>query len=123
MAIKAKSPKPAETSNVNPDQREAIFDIFRRWGFLQTSLDPLGQFLPGEPFPTPAPDGDISAEARGFYCGTIAAEFMHIASAERRQWIQERMESAPPPIEQAHVLTQLIRADVFEQVIQSRYLG
>jgi 2-oxoglutarate dehydrogenase E1 component len=123
MAIKAKSPKPAETSNVNPDQREAIFDIFRRWGFLQTTLDPLGQFLPGEPFPTPAPDGEISAEARGYYCGTIAAEFMHIASPERRAWIQARMETKPEKPDRGHVLTQLIKADVFEQVIQSRYLG
>ena len=123
MAIKAKSPKPAKTSNVNPDQREAIFDIFRRWGFLQTTLDPLGQFLPSEPFPTPAPDGEITAEARGYYCGTIAAEFMHIANAERRQLIQQRIETTPEKPNQPHVLSQLIKADVFEQVIQSRYLG
>ena len=32
-------------------EREQIFDIFRRWGYLQASLDPLGQFLPPEPFP------------------------------------------------------------------------
>ncbi len=32
--------------------------------------------------------------------------------------------SAPhPPPDQAHILTQLIRADLFEQVIQQRYLG
>jgi 2-oxoglutarate dehydrogenase E1 component len=121
--LKPEAPKTTPVSNVNPDQREAIFDIFRRWGYLQTNLDPLGQFLPGEPFPTPAPDGDISAEARGFYCGTIAAEFMHIASPERRAWIQQRLETAPPATDQAHILTQLIRADIFEQVIQSRYLG
>jgi 2-oxoglutarate dehydrogenase E1 component len=126
MAIKTKSPKttepePAPAPSLN--QREVVFDIFRRWGYLQTTLDPLGQFLPGEPFPTPAPDGDSSTEARGFYCGTIAAEFMHIASPERRQWIQERMEQSPAKPDQEHVLDQLIRADVFEQVIQSRYLG
>jgi 2-oxoglutarate dehydrogenase E1 component len=126
MAIKTKTsktmePEPAPVPSLN--QREVVFDIFRRWGYLQTTLDPLGQFLPGEPFPTPAPDGEYSTEARGYYCGTIAAEFMHIASPERRQWIQERMEQAPTKPDQAHVLDQLIRADVFEQVIQSRYLG
>jgi 2-oxoglutarate dehydrogenase E1 component len=103
--------------------RETVFDIFRRWGYLQASLDPLGQYLPPEPFPTPAPEGEAAAEARKFYCGTIAAEFMHIPSPEQRQWLQERIEQTPPAADQKSILTQLIRADIFEQVIQSRYLG
>jgi 2-oxoglutarate dehydrogenase E1 component len=48
---------------------------------------------------------------------------MHIPSPEQRQWLQERMEQKPPTPDQALILTQLIRADIFEQVIQSRYLG
>ena len=123
MPTKTKTSKPVFMPTDASSQREVIFDIFRRWGYLQTNLDPLGQFLPGEPFPTPAPDGEISTEARGFYCGTIAAEYMHLANAERRQWIEERMEQVPVRSGQAHILTQLIRADLFEQVIQSRYLG
>src|ERR1700691_4387211 len=111
----------------DPDQRETTFDIFRRWGYLQASLDPLGQYLPPEPFPTPAPEGEIAAEARGYYCGTIAAEVMHIANVEQRQWLQAQIEQTPPAPgksqDQALILTQLIRADIFEQVIQSRYLG
>src|ERR1700678_4087921 len=87
-------------------ERETTFDIFRRWGYLQASLDPLGQYLPPEPFPTPAPEGEIAAEAPRYYCGTIAAEFMHIASPERRQWLQERMEKTPPAQDQAHILKQ-----------------
>jgi 2-oxoglutarate dehydrogenase E1 component len=110
-------------ATMEPDQREAVFDIFRRWGYLQATLDPLGQYLPPEPFPTPAPEGEAAAEARGYYCGTIAAEFMHIANVEQRQWLQERMERPAPPADQARILTNLIRADLFEQVIQSRYLG
>jgi 2-oxoglutarate dehydrogenase E1 component len=128
MATKAGTlPPPATTADKidRPDnqEREAIFDIFRRWGYLQTSLDPLGQFLPPEPFPTPAPEGEIAAEARGYYCGTIAAELMHIANVEQRQWLQDRIEQTPPAPDQALILTQLIHADIFEQVIQSRYLG
>ena len=96
---------------------------FAAGDILQASLDPLGQYLPPEPFPTPAPEGEFAAEARGYYCGTIAAEFMHIPSPEQRQWIQEKMERKAPTADQAHILTQLIRADIFEQVIQSRYLG
>ena len=36
---------------------------------------------------------------------------MHIASNERRQWLQAQMEQSPAPRNQAHILTQLIRAD------------
>src|ERR1700712_1388866 len=122
MATKAEALTQTTTAQDQPE-RETIFDIFRRWGYLQASLDPLGQYLPPEPFPTPAPEGEAAAEARRYYCGTIAAEFMHIASPEQRQWLQERMEQKPPTPDQAVILTQLIHADIFEQVIQSRYLG
>jgi 2-oxoglutarate dehydrogenase E1 component len=122
MATKAGTLTPSVAS-VEQQERETIFDIFRRWGYLQASLDPLGQYLPPEPFPTPAPEGDIAKEARSYYCGTIAAEFMHIASPEQRQWLQERMEQSAPKPDQKQILTQLIHADLFEQVIQSRYLG
>src|SRR3984957_12404515 len=121
MATKAEAL--TATSAVEQHERETIFDIFRRWGYLQASLDPLGQYLPPEPFPTPAPEGEIAAEARGYYCGTIAAEFMHIANVEQRQWLQQHIEQTPPAPDQALILTQLINADIFEQVIQSRYLG
>ncbi len=123
------SSRPSASTNTatisTPQQldRDQVFDIFRRWGYLQASLDPLGQYLPPEPFPTPAPEGDFAREARGFYCSTIAAEFMHIPSPEQRQWIEQRLEQPAPRLDQARVLSQLIRADVFEQVIQARYLG
>jgi len=114
----------APTPAAEQQERETTFDIFRRWGYLQASLDPLGQYLPPEPFPVPAvPEGEYAAEARRFYCGTLAAEFMHIPNPEQRQWIQEQLEQTAPKPDQQHVLTQLIRADLFEQVIQQRYLG
>ncbi|SNT40183.1 2-oxoglutarate dehydrogenase E1 component [Granulicella rosea] len=122
MATKEKKAA-ATTQDGRPSQRETTFDVFRRWGFLQTQLDPLGQYLPGEPFPVPVEEGQDAVDARGFYCGTIGVEFMHIASIEKRQWIQERMERPAPVPDQKHILTRLIQADLFEQVIQSRYLG
>jgi 2-oxoglutarate dehydrogenase E1 component len=111
------------TAVTDPDQREAVFDIFRRWGYLQATLDPLGQYLPPEPFPTPAPEGEHASAARTFYCGTIGLEFMHIPNAEQRLWLQQQMEQPAPKADQARILSNLIRADIFEQVIQSRYLG
>ena len=48
---------------------------------------------------------------------------MHITDPERRRWIQERMEGPQPAVDQESVLDQLIRADLFEQVLQQRYLG
>lgn len=110
-------------ATAGPDQRETVFDIFRRWGYLQATLDPLGQYLAPEPFPTPAPEGEFAAEARAFYCGSTGVEFMHIANAAPRQWLQEQMEQTPEQPSQTHILSNLIRADIFEQVIQSRYLG
>jgi len=114
-------------SDTKATSRDNTFDIFRRWGYLQATLDPLGQFLPPEPFPTPAPDGPDSEAARKIYCASIGAEFMHIPSPERRTWIEQRLESdapsSPATLSRARILTGLIRADLFEQVIQQRYLG
>src|ERR1035437_8932037 len=102
-------------------EREAVFDTFRRWGYLQATLDPLGQDLAPEPFPSPVPEGPLAAAARAIYCGSIAIEFMHILNTERRQWLQAQMEQPPQPPDQPRILSELIRADIFEQVIQSRY--
>jgi 2-oxoglutarate dehydrogenase E1 component len=105
----------------NPE-RERVFDPFRHWGYLEADLDPLG-FLPGVPHPELQIDGELAREARRIYCGTAGAEFMHITNPERRRWIQQRLEAPQPAVDQAHVLDQLIRADLFEQVLQQRYLG
>jgi 2-oxoglutarate dehydrogenase E1 component len=103
-------------------ERERIFDTFRRWGYTQADLDPLGQLRP-EPHSELDIKSQYAEEARRFYCGTIGADFMHIAQVERRRWIQDRMEGAAPEVDQAFVLERLIRADLFEQVLQQRYLG
>ena len=48
---------------------------------------------------------------------------MHIPFADRRAWLQQRLEAEPPAVDQQRILRLLARADIFEQVIQSRYLG
>src|ERR1700750_1736847 len=112
MATKApverKKTNAASTNGTGSVTRDVVFDVFRRWGYMQAQLDPLQQYLPAEPFPADIPEDELSTafaeEARGYYCGTIAAEFMHIPSPEKRAWIQERMERAAPKYDQKFIL-------------------
>jgi 2-oxoglutarate dehydrogenase E1 component len=105
-------------------EREQVFDAFRRWGYLQADLDPLG-FQKPIAHPDLEVDGEAAEAARRCYCGTIGADFMHLPDPARLRWIQERMEAdaTPPAPDHARILERLIRAELFEQVLQSRYLG
>jgi 2-oxoglutarate dehydrogenase E1 component len=109
--------------NVDSEKQERVFDAFRRWGYLQANLDPLGHFAPLAHAELDIP-GDVADTARRVYSGSIGVEFMHIPDLEKRQWIQERMESErEESIDRGRILDQLVRADVFEQTIHSRYIG
>jgi len=115
--------KPA-TSN---PERDRVFAAYRQFGYLEGDLDPLG-FLRPRPTPELEHEGEYAREARNIYSSTIGVEINHIYSPERRRWIYERMESPDQgyditPEEQKRILDLLIRADVFEQVMQQRYLG
>jgi 2-oxoglutarate dehydrogenase E1 component len=103
-------------------ERERIFDAFRLWGYLEADLDPLG-FLQPVRRPDLPEDGEFVQDARAIYCGTLGAEFMHIADPERRRWIEERLEGPQEPVDQQRALDLLIRAEFFELVLQQRYLG
>jgi 2-oxoglutarate dehydrogenase E1 component len=103
-------------------EREAL-DAVRRWGYLQARLDPLGRL---EPRPHPELDaarGEAAEAARRIYCGAIGAEFMHLSDPERRTWVAAAMEAEPPAFDRRQVLERLLRAEIFEQVLQTRYLG
>ena len=108
--------------NVASEKQERILDAFRRWGHLQANIDPLGHFKPLAHPDLEFPDGEADF-ARKIYCGTVGVEFMHIADPEKRRWIQEKFESAPEPVDQQRILEGLVRADMFEQMLQSRYIG
>src|SRR6266403_2238616 len=126
----AKSPKAAKKTAAGSiaeiatnEERERVFDAFRRWGYLEATLDPLGMFEPLKHPDLDALTGDAAEEARGIYCGTIGADFMHLPEPERRRWIAEPLETPPSQVDQRKILERLIRADLFEQVLQARYLG
>ena len=113
----------AGASKAASQERGRVFDAFRRWGYNEANLDPLGFFGPFSQPDLEGLTGETAQEARRIYCGTIGAEFMHLPQPERRRWIAERIEGSAPQVDQQKVLERLIRADLFEQVLQSRYLG
>jgi 2-oxoglutarate dehydrogenase E1 component len=115
-----------ETNGSN-SERERVFNAYRQWGYLEGDLDPLG-YLPPRPTPELQIESEYTREARAIYSSTIGVEINHIYSPERRRWIYERMESPARDSEvtekdQQRILDLLIRADIFEQVMQQRYLG
>ena len=106
-----------------PDTSRDIMDNFRRWGYLQANLDPLGQYLQPQVVPELAVEGPIVDRARRLYCGSTGIEFMHIADQAKRQWIAKRFERDEPTPDRQRILDLLIRADIFEKVVQARYPG
>jgi 2-oxoglutarate dehydrogenase E1 component len=115
------------SSNAANAERELVFNAYRQWGYLAGDLDPLGFLRPRET-PELRIDSPYTAEARSIYSSTIGIEINHIYAPERRRWIYERMESPSQGFEvtendQKRILDLLIRADIFEQVMQQRYLG
>src|SRR5271166_2420056 len=122
MSIQTKTATSTGILDAPNAERERVFDAFRRWGYLAADLDPLGFFRPERP-PELEMDGEFAHEARRVYCGTVGVEFIHIPDLERRRWIQERMEGPQSDVDQGAALEQLIRAELFEQVLQQRYLG
>jgi 2-oxoglutarate dehydrogenase E1 component len=109
-------------------ERERVFALFRQFGYLEAELNPLG-LLPPQPHPDLQIDNEWAREARRIYCGSVGVEFMHIVDPERRRWIQQQIEAridaapAAVDIDQHRALDLLVRADLFEQTLQQRYLG
>jgi 2-oxoglutarate dehydrogenase E1 component len=120
----AKKPVAGGTAKTSDnEERERIFAAFRRWGYLEATLDPLGML---EPLKHPALEalaGEVADQARRIYCGTIGADFTHLPEMDRQRWIAERIEAPLKEVHQQKIFERLIRADLFEQVLQARYLG
>jgi 2-oxoglutarate dehydrogenase E1 component len=126
MATSTRKPgASAPAAIIQNHERERVFNLFRQFGYLEAELNPLG-LLPPQPHPDlrfEDSDNEFAREARRIYCGSVGVEFMHIADPERRRWIQERIESDPAPVDQNRAFDLLLRADIFEQTLQQRYLG
>src|SRR5271165_2253289 len=123
MATSTRNTGGSTTPAIIPDyERERVFGLFRQFGYLGAELNPLG-LLPPQPHPDLEIDNEWAREARRIYCGSVGVEFMHIADPERRRWIQERIEAESAAVDQERAMDLLLRADLFEQTLQQRYLG
>src|SRR4029077_16874265 len=111
----AKTPKTAKkpaagglAKVANNEERERIFDAFRRWGYLEATLDPLGLLEPLKHPALEALTGEVAAEARRIYCGTIGADFTHLRELDRQRWIAARIEAPAHEVNQQKILERLI---------------
>src|SRR5262245_4811806 len=100
-----------------------VLDAFRRWGYLEAQLDPLGRLTPQRHPDLAVADGSEAEQARRIYAGSIGVEFMHIADPKVREWVAQQMEAPAPTPDRRRILERLLRAEAFEQMLQSRYLG
>jgi 2-oxoglutarate dehydrogenase E1 component len=108
-------------------RRDPLAEAFRRWGYLQADLDPMGRLAPLEhPELADACAGAAAPEIarwRALYCGTIGAEFMHITDEQRCRWVAARLEEPPPAVDHHAVLARLAEAELFERFLHARYVG
>lgn len=106
---------------------EPLGDAFRRWGYLQADVDPLGR-LPRYEHPDIA-DAAASAPAeevevwRKIYSGTIGVEFMHITDRDRCRWVAEWLETDQTAADERRIMESLARSELFERFLHNRYVG
>lgn len=112
-----------QTNELQLLERERVFDVFRHWGYLEANLNPFGGPVGGG-FPELRMKGETAEQARRIYCGSVGFEFMHILNRERREWLRQRIENpAPLAVDRRWLAERLLQADLFEQILQTRYLG
>ena len=71
---------------------------------------------------------ELAAALEETYCGTLSAEFMHLADADQRRWWQSRLEStrAKPALatgKKLRILERLTAAEGLERYLHTRYVG
>jgi 2-oxoglutarate dehydrogenase E1 component len=106
---------------------DPLADAFRRWGYLQADLDPMGRIAPYEhPDITEARASanaqDVDAW-RTLYSGKIGFEFMHMVEKDRVDWIRETIEAGPPAPDTLWILERLMETELFEKFLHTKYVG
>lgn len=95
------------------------------YGFTDADLDrPI--FLDGVLGYETATMREILSIVKRAYCGKIGTEFMHISSAEKKSWVQQRIESTlgRPEFakdEKKRILKNMIEVEAFERFLHTKY--
>jgi 2-oxoglutarate dehydrogenase E1 component len=104
-------------------EASALTRAFQMWGHLAARLDPFGRLVPVEHPALASASGPEAERLRAAYCGPIGVEVAHISDTARWDWIGERMEGAPPEIDERRVLARIAEAETFERFLHQRYVG
>ena len=72
--------------------------------------------------------GEMLTALRETYTGSVGFEFMHVANFEARSWLAQQIEPShfrfePTREQRVRTLTLLRRAEVFENFLQTKFLG
>ncbi|MBP0594951.1 2-oxoglutarate dehydrogenase E1 component [Paraburkholderia sp. LEh10] len=72
--------------------------------------------------------GELLQALKETYCGTLGAEFMHLADPDQRNWWAMRLESARSKAtldkgDKLHILERLTAAEGLEKYLHARYVG
>ena len=100
-----------------------VAEKFRRWGYLQADVDPLGTLAPFLHRDLESVDAKEAQKWREIYCSKIGLEFMHMPISERVDWLSARMEGERSQLDQRFVLKRILSAETFERFIHTRYVG
>lgn len=139
-----------EREKGKPARIAELIHAFRSRGHLAADTDPLAYRVRrhpdlditqyglsvwdlDRPFPTGGFGGqqqmllrDILTRLSDTYTRSVGIEYMHIQDPEQRQWVQHRIElpyEVPTPVEQRRILSTLIRAEAFEEFLQTKFMG
>jgi 2-oxoglutarate dehydrogenase E1 component len=71
---------------------------------------------------------ELLAALKETYCGSVGFEFMHVQNFDARSWLVRQMEPShfrldPKPEQRKRTLTLLRKAELFENFLQTKFLG
>ncbi|MGH7949326.1 MAG: thiamine pyrophosphate-dependent enzyme, partial [Candidatus Binataceae bacterium] len=118
----SEQPIPSTVSLPDP-----LADAYRRWGYLQADLDPMGRIQPYEH--SDIVEARASAHAReadawrAVYCGAIGFEFMHMVERERVDWMRDAIEGGVSAPDSRWILERLMETELFEKFLHTKYVG
>ncbi|MBN3778952.1 2-oxoglutarate dehydrogenase E1 component [Burkholderia sp. Ac-20345] len=105
-----------------PELNPTYYDLSQ--ADLSTKFSMSGTHFPDDD----ATLGDLVQALTETYCGTLGAEFMHLADPEQRNWWPMRLESSRSRAsldngDKLHILERLTAAEGLEKYLHARYVG